>query len=78
MACTRCFCSVPCRGEAGIYKALVLGQRRDGLSVLIVELHFQRVEIGLLAFRARRLRDHGDAVLIENDLPDLYESKLSL
>src|ERR1700722_5950044 len=62
------FCSVPCRREAGAYKAPVLGQRRDGRSVLIVELHVQRVEIGPLAFGARRLRDRSNAVLIEQPL----------
>src|SRR6266496_1717165 len=37
---------IPRRRETGIHKALVFRQCRDGLPVLIVELQFQRVEIG--------------------------------
>src|ERR1700693_1119366 len=57
--------SIPRRRETGIHTALVFRQRRDGLSVLIVETDMLRVEIGLLALAARRLRDRGDAILIE-------------
>ena len=48
-----------------VHKALVFRQRRDGLPVLIVELQLQRVEIGALAFRARGLRDRGNALLLK-------------
>src|SRR5216683_2855673 len=55
----------PRRRKTGTDKALVFRQRGDGLSVLIVEPDMQRVEIGLLALAARRLRDRGDAILVE-------------
>src|SRR6266851_8081313 len=56
---------IPRRRKAGTDKTLVFRQRGDGLSVLIVEPDMQRVEIGLLALAARRLRDRGDPILIE-------------
>src|SRR3984957_10058920 len=56
---------VPSWGKTGIHTALVLGQRRDRLIVLIVEPDIQRAKIGLLALAARRLRDRDDAVLVE-------------
>jgi len=57
--------SIPRGREAGIHAAHVLPQACDGLHVLIVEADIERIEIGLLAFPARRLRNRGDAVLIE-------------
>src|SRR5258705_12438889 len=56
---------IPRRRETWIHATLVFRQRRDGLSVLIVETDMLRVEIGLLALAPRRLRDRGDAILIE-------------
>src|SRR6266567_7277100 len=57
--------SIPRRRKAGIHAALVFRQASDGLHVLVVEAHIDRVEISLLALAARRLRDRGDAVLIK-------------
>src|SRR5258705_9016280 len=55
---------IPPRRKTRAHAALVLWQRRDRLAVFIVELEFQRVQVGLLALAARRLRDRGDAVLV--------------
>lgn len=56
---------VPGRRKTGIHQAAGLRQRRDGFSIFIVELHLQRVEVCLLAFGARSLRDRGNTILIE-------------
>src|ERR1700744_5057224 len=56
---------IPRRRKTGIYAALVFRQRRDRLDVLVVEPDIERVEIGLLALGPRRLRNRGDAVLVE-------------
>src|SRR3984893_2381678 len=57
--------SIPCRGKAGIDQAPVFRQPRNCLHILVVEPDIERVEIGLLAFGPRRLRDRGNAVLVE-------------
>src|SRR5690348_7416064 len=56
---------IPCGSKTGADATAVLWQRRDGLAVGVVEGHLQCAEIGLLALRARRLWDRGNAVLIE-------------
>src|SRR6187200_40120 len=57
--------SIPRRREAGIDAAPVLRQPGDGFDVLVVQPDMLRVEIGLLALAARRLRNRGDAVLVK-------------
>src|ERR1700745_653255 len=57
--------SIPDWRETRLHKTLVFRQRRYRLAVSVIELDVQCAEIGLLAFRARRLRDRGNAVLIE-------------
>lgn len=45
---------IPIRCKTEIHKALVFWQRRDGFSIVVDELHFQRVEIGFNLLARRR------------------------
>src|SRR5271168_1286867 len=56
---------IPRRRKAGIDVALVFRKPCDRLQVLVIKPDVQRIEIGLLALRPRRLRDRRHAVLIE-------------
>src|SRR5260370_6205932 len=56
---------IPFRCEGWPDKALVLRESGDHRTILIVEPDAERLDIGLLAFGARGLRDHDDALLIE-------------
>src|SRR6516225_8376095 len=56
---------VPYRAEARADTAQVLRQPRDRLAVVVIEADIERRKIGLLALGPRRLRDRGDAVLIQ-------------
>ena len=51
--------------KPGLTQRLSFGSAAIALHVLIVQPDVLRIEIGLLAFRARRFRDRGDAVLVE-------------
>lgn len=44
---------------------MVLRQHRNSVSVIIVELHRRRIEIGFLTFAALSLRNNGDPVLFQ-------------
>src|SRR5690242_1702761 len=56
---------IPGRRESGADEALVFRQRGDLPAIIVVELDAECIPIRLLALVARRLRDRGDARLVE-------------
>src|SRR5215208_4647822 len=56
---------VPCRGKTRIHTSPMFRQRRNSFPVGIVKPQLQRVEIGLLAFKARRFWNRRNALLIK-------------
>ena len=53
-------CKVP-----GFTQRLSFGKAAIAFLSRVIQIQLERIEIGLLAFRTRRLRDRGNAVLIE-------------
>lgn len=56
---------IPLRGERRVYSALILRQGGDGRPIFVIELQVKGREVGLLAFKPRRLGDRRHPRLVE-------------